>query len=52
MTAADYTFAEPWGATHHVTTLGDGPVHWIHWGGPEDSDADPMLLVHGLGART
>ena len=49
MTAADYTFAEPWGATHHVTSLGDGPVHWIHWAGPEDSDADPMLLVHGLG---
>lgn len=40
--------AGPWGAVHNVTDL-DGPVHWIHWQGPADSQADPMLLVHGLG---
>lgn len=45
---AGWDFATPWGATHHVTDLG-GPVHWIHWDGPADSEATPMLLVHGLG---
>lgn len=50
-------FAARWGATHHVTDL-NGPVHWLHWDGPEVEDADeararqsrtPLLLVHGLG---
>lgn len=45
---AGWDFAGPWGATHHVSDL-EGPVHWIHWEGPADSEATPMLLVHGLG---
>lgn len=44
-------FAAPWGATHHFSDL-HGPVHWIHWDGPDTEEGralDPMLLVHGLG---
>jgi pimeloyl-ACP methyl ester carboxylesterase len=43
---AQWTFAEPWGGTGHLTDF-DGPVHWVDFGGP--ADGSPIVLVHGLG---
>ncbi|TPG16277.1 alpha/beta fold hydrolase [Pedococcus bigeumensis] len=42
----------PWGGTGWVTDLG-GPVHWVDYGGPDQSDDPsagvPVVMVHGLG---
>ncbi|HEY3975935.1 MAG TPA: alpha/beta fold hydrolase [Streptosporangiaceae bacterium] len=40
--------AAPWGGRDVVTDLG-GPVHWVDFGGPPDTAAPPLVLVHGLG---
>jgi pimeloyl-ACP methyl ester carboxylesterase len=42
--------AEPWGGVGRVSDL-DGPVHWVHFGGPADGGGPraPVVLIHGLG---
>lgn len=49
---ASLQLAEPWGGTGWVSDLG-GPVHWVDYGGPDQSDDStagvPVVLVHGLG---
>lgn len=45
---APWSFSGDGGAAGFVTELGGGPVHWVRWGA-SSSDADPLLLVHGLG---
>jgi pimeloyl-ACP methyl ester carboxylesterase len=49
---ADLQLAEPWGGTGWTTDLG-GPVHWVDYGGPDQSDDPaagvPVVMVHGLG---
>lgn len=37
-----------WGATSHVIDLGS-EIHFADFGGPDDGDLPPIVLVHGLG---
>jgi pimeloyl-ACP methyl ester carboxylesterase len=37
-----------WGGTTHLVDL-NGPVHWVDFGGPDEIDRPPVVLVHGLG---
>jgi len=45
---APWTFAEPWGARGWLTDV-VGPVHWIEFGEATDTQAPPVVFVHGLG---
>lgn len=40
------SLSAPWGGRSNITDLG-GDVHWVDFGGPQDST--PIVLVHGLG---
>jgi pimeloyl-ACP methyl ester carboxylesterase len=46
--ATPFAPAARWGAVSEVADL-DGPVHWVDFGGPDDPDRPPLVLVHGLG---
>ncbi|MEO6019552.1 MAG: alpha/beta hydrolase [Knoellia sp.] len=48
-TPASWSFTGESGAQGFVSQLGEGPVHWVRWGSTGAADADPLLLVHGLG---
>lgn len=46
---ASWSFTGESGADGFVSQLGGGPVHWVRWGSADRTDAEPLLLVHGLG---
>lgn len=48
-TPAPWAFAGDAGGQGFVSQLGGGPVHWVRWGPADNTDSDPLLLVHGLG---
>ena len=45
---ASFVPSAAWGGTGFVVDM-DGPVHWVDFGGPDDVDRPPIVLVHGLG---
>ncbi|HEY0807675.1 MAG TPA: alpha/beta fold hydrolase [Pseudonocardiaceae bacterium] len=43
---APWAFAQEWGGRGWITDIGGGPVHWVEFGGGDDT---PIVFVHGLG---